>query len=485
MKLFVIGWDNDDKDYADVILGLKKRGHEIAYWVGNNQDYFEKNNKQQFNNTVFQYFRDAVNGIPPKELENIIFDPPSEDLIKQFYDTELTVQTMMRKFLGSGKSLLEMRHTYYHYLQYWQGVIKKFKPDVVIFCLWPHSGYDYVLYCLAKSLGIKTIMFSFTRVSDRLLLLNDLTIGSRALQEELERNKNRQFNIEDLSPDIRKDYQRQIGNDIGAVPTDLKLTKKKYSRSLFSTKKMGIILKAFFDFSIFKKVFFYLVNKIGPNLVKEYKKFQIIPDFDKKFVYVPLHFQPEASTSPLGGLFIDQILMIEILSAAIPDDWLIYVKENPFQWLIGGYYFGQFRYKNYYEELNKLKKVRLVPVEINSLELIRKAEVIASVTGTAGWEAVLRSKPAMVFGHAWYKDCPGIFKVESVESCQKAIKDILEGFTISKQDMINYLVSFDRSSHHGYFEEWVKKQSVVQGSELTKSFLNALIKEIEGIEAVG
>ena len=32
--------------------------------------------------------------------------------------------------------------------------------------------------------------------------------------------------------------------------------------------------------------------------------------------------------------------------------------------------------------------------------------------GTAGWEAVVREKPCLLFGSLWYQDCPEVFKID-------------------------------------------------------------------------
>ncbi|MDP2946803.1 MAG: capsule biosynthesis protein, partial [Nanoarchaeota archaeon] len=91
----------------------------------------------------------------------------------------------------------------------------------------------------------------------------------------------------------------------------------------------------------------YIANKFKQNLKKEYNSVQTKPDFDKKFIYVPLNLQPECSTSPQGNIFVDQILMIETLSASLPSDWIIYVKEHPIQWLRRGLNFFYYLYQGY------------------------------------------------------------------------------------------------------------------------------------------
>jgi hypothetical protein len=126
-------------------------------------------------------------------------------------------------------------------------------------------------------------------------------------------------------------------------------------------------------------------------------------DFNCKYVYFPLHLQPEMTTSALGGPFVDQALAIELLSSILPNDIKIYVKENPKQ-------MGFMRGPTFFHRVQRLKNVQLVPENINSHELIRNSIFVATITGTAGWEALSAGKVALVFGNAWYRSLPGAIK---------------------------------------------------------------------------
>ena len=127
-----------------------------------------------------------------------------------------------------------------------------------------------------------------------------------------------------------------------------------------------------------------------------------------KYVYVPLHLQPEMTTCALGGKYDDQALLLEDLRQWLPDDIWIFIKENPKQ----GKRFPPaasrlYRNKRFFQRISALKRVRFVPQEHSSAELIQGSEFVATVTGTAGFEALLRGKQCLVFGRAWYRKFSG------------------------------------------------------------------------------
>ncbi len=126
-------------------------------------------------------------------------------------------------------------------------------------------------------------------------------------------------------------------------------------------------------------------------------------DLDCKFVYFPLHLQPEMTTSALGGTFSDQLLALEKLSQILPDDCSIYVKENPKQG-------GQMRGAQFFHRINRIRNVHWLPSYANTYELIQNCQFVAVVTGTAGWEAICMKKKALVFGRPWFRNFPGIIQ---------------------------------------------------------------------------
>tara|TARA_B110000971_G_scaffold218734_1_gene258189 strand:- start:2422 stop:3798 length:1377 start_codon:yes stop_codon:yes gene_type:complete len=111
---------------------------------------------------------------------------------------------------------------------------------------------------------------------------------------------------------------------------------------------------------------------------------------NKKFVYIPLHLEPEATVILYSTYFQNQIEMARIIAKVLPYGWEIIVKENPKMMGI--------RNKEFYKTFNELPNVRFISQSIESSELIKKSQIVVSLSGTASLEAYLLDKPAILFG---------------------------------------------------------------------------------------
>jgi hypothetical protein len=173
---------------------------------------------------------------------------------------------------------------------------------------------------------------------------------------------------------------------------------------------------------------------------------------DTPYIYVPLHYQPEKTTSPEGGVFVSQRMMVDLLSKCIPPNWLVYVKEHPVQLSIGnrkakGH---QGRIPAFYDDIAALPNVKLISLAHDSFVLIDHAQAVATVTGTTGWEAVIRGKPALIFGHAWYKGCEGVFEASTETSCRQALARIQGDYAIDRRKVFLFLQALEQVGIVGY-----------------------------------
>jgi hypothetical protein len=475
MKVFLI-WPGD-REVKILIDKIAAAGHELLYWVCSPEDLKLAG---EFKGTILHDHFEAWDGKPAAGVPAEKFPPAGRDLIEKFLKTESVALTMMNKRFDK-LCVDERRHIYYSMLGYWNGVLDLYKPDAVVFATVPHTVYNYILYDLARARGLKTVMFENPWVSDRALIYNDYQEGSWRLKKALKMNAGKLFRLDDLSADLKNYYLLKTGSD--PVPLYMKHQKKELTG--LSGWKLTLLgaWRSFWQGQFFNAARSFIAKRLGPNLKKEYKKLQKSPDWSSKFVYLPLGYQPERTSSPQGGIFVDQVLMIEILSAALPANWKIYVKEHPSQWWVRtGIEYSSNRYPGYYDRIGRIKNVQLVPIDTSTFRLINNCQAVASSGGTAGWEGAMRNKPTLNFGFPWYKDLPGLFNVFDVPSTKDAFAKISAGFRISPDIVLNFLKSYDEATFHGSVEAMFWEDTELDRSSSFSNIGDSTVRELERLD---
>ncbi len=118
------------------------------------------------------------------------------------------------------------------------------------------------------------------------------------------------------------------------------------------------------------------------------------------FIYLPLHLEPEENVHAIGGAYRNQLDAVVALHDQLPPGWTLLLKENPKQSF-------QHRGEPFDARLAALPNVRFAEPALASDLLLARARLVASITGTAGYEALLLGKPCLYFGEAWYASLPG------------------------------------------------------------------------------
>jgi len=197
------------------------------------------------------------------------------------------------------------------------------------------------------------------------------------------------------------------------------------------------------------------------------------PDFGVPYVYVALHSQPERSTSPNGGIFADQVLMVEVISKSLPPGWQVYVKEHvsqfkPYQAA------ERSRSEAFYRVMAELPGVRLVPTDTNTFQMIDHARAVATVTGTVGLEAILRGVPVLAFGHAWYRGCEGVFSISTEADCRLMLERIADGFQVNPRNVRLFLKALGDTALRGFIDPIYQERSGIPVDENVDTLVNTL-----------
>jgi hypothetical protein len=254
-------------------------------------------------------------------------------------------------------------------------------------------GWEYLAYYICKKLNIRTI-----------LVLND--VGDRFFYvEDIEDYGvfNTALNIFDktLMVDISKD-------DINFNP-DFN-SKNPVFYNMFGFKEIFYLFIRIIYMFLFKGmnrfydsiIYFHNIKKITifrKNFNKLISSLSVVDDLNKKFIYFPMHLQPEASSTTRCGIFEDQVLVVEILANLFPE-YLILIKDNYNQENMAR------RSAGFYERIKRLGNVLEVSPSMDSQALISRSNFVAVINGTAGWESLFLNKRVITFGSPFYKSAP-------------------------------------------------------------------------------
>lgn len=290
----------------------------------------------------------------------------------------------------------EWAHVHYHFenaLNFYSRMLREREIDTVLFWIVPHEGNYIVLYHLAQELGLRTVLCLQAVYGNAFWIMEG-------------------FESYGLSP-----VTNAQGNTIPFDPKPdtlfyVKGMQKPLRSHSWLIQNFGLAAEVAGRAAMLQFLWKpYSLNKSVSKLRYSWRKYQhqgmnhdqfhdLIPE--RKFIYFPLHHQPELSADIIGRRYVDQTLAIEELRRAAPDDIAIYVKENPRQTSL-------MRGEAFFRRLADLPNVYLMRHYVSSLELSAQSQMLATVTGSAAYEALQMGKPVLSFGDAWFRGLPGVF----------------------------------------------------------------------------
>ncbi|MDO8562171.1 MAG: hypothetical protein Q7S05_05140, partial [bacterium] len=300
MKLFLI-WPTQAPEVNVLLNELTNAGHEIAYWVG---EYPVAHLNPR--GCVFHDHYDAWDGKPAAALKDVAFAPVSADLASKCFAVESAALSMMDKRYDSAP-VSERKHIYYAMLSYWNGVLDRYKPDAVVFANIPHSVYNYILYELARARGLRTPCFEETWVASRFLMYEDFWNGSDELRTEIKRTLAHGAKESELGEELRAYWEEQTRPHSQAAPVYMANRRSTSEGWGLLKHRVRIAYKALLAGNLPSLVYGYIRRPGKKDLKKEYARVVREADWNTPFVYFPLHFQPERTTSPQGGVYNDQL----------------------------------------------------------------------------------------------------------------------------------------------------------------------------------
>ena len=497
---------------------LDEYGYKPVWWVGCafSTDDMKSEVLQNFSDMVYQYYVDAWKGRFPKEVEKKAQEKYLDvDFVKKTAQYELQAIKMLDRMDQDLRSFnfMERQRHFRNMLKQWMAVIDIYKPDLVINSDIPHRFFDYLLFLLCKEKGIPYITFQHTQFPGRFFPLKnnffslmDLFVEDWKYYEKFENVKNSiPSDILSAYEKINKEYDEAIPDymvkqfDLQKESDGFGFMIKRWFRKFATVyrpyllgKPAGgqIIGHCAYDKRADKKYeesdgniyqherMLVKVNKYKKELKQIYESLTSNPDYGEKYVVHFLHYQPEATTCPGGDIFVDQRLCIELLLKYLPSDYKIYVKEHPSQFM--RYMIGHTgRMRDLYDDLIKNERVKLISTTIDSFELIKYAQAVGTVTGTVGWEAMVRKKPVIAFGLSWYENyTKGVLRVTDEDSA-KNMTQFIENYHYDEHSLLAYLAAVEQNTKLAYYWPGQKaKLSNLSEEECVNNIVESIVEQL-------
>ncbi|TLX83754.1 MAG: hypothetical protein E6K98_04295 [Thaumarchaeota archaeon] len=305
-----------------------------------------------------------------------------------------------------------------HECRFFENVLQEIKPDFLIIKL-TDSHQSQLLLDLCKALGIKSLMMGPTRFGYRYTIYSDYdnttnfftmdTGGPNRSTVELQNYMNKYHALKEittLESTLKFPIWKKIKKYVQYLSSVSSEDYKNYYAH-FGRTKLPIIL----NFVFLKR--FYRKSFVDKNFIRKIEK-------NTKFIYFPLHYEPERSLLLVAPFYRNQLTVISQIARSLPVDYQLYVKEHAVMYL------NAWRDISYYKKLLDIPNVRLVHPTVNHEELMKNCSLLITIAGTAGLEVSFYNKPVIVFADVSYTMLPSVYRLKNIEELPQAIKVMLK-----------------------------------------------------------
>jgi hypothetical protein len=393
---------NNNINYRNLLFFLKKVGDNFPIIIEQNfkkkkinilkqAKIYEK--KYKFN---FSYLMSFERGIGRGYLSNVDNYP---EIVRANWNYEKKLEYILYEFM------------------YLENTIKTKKTNFIL-SLVPNPA----IYIIAKFYKIKYFSLAYSKLGERFIWSDNSYPDNLKLIKSVKTKDNyKQKSVSDIKNIIKKNSST-YGHSV-----------HKYG--FFQNFKI-LVFYIFLEFyriirNTKKKNSYYFLSNLSRIISRPYIYRKILKDglcFDQikkmKYIYVPLHLEPEMALQNFSPEFNNQYEMISWISKSLPSDYHVIIKEHPEMYGL--------RTLNYLNKLMQIPNLSIAKPNINSLDLITKSQAVATITGTAAFEAIYLEKPVLSFGlHQIINFLSSVHYCSNFKETQNGIEKILNGITVN------------------------------------------------------
>lgn len=411
--------------------------------------------------------------------------PLDEDLITKMRDCEALFMYMMIRHESSRiVPYIQRKQLYITHLTFWNDFLERNRINLLLSSTLPHEMPDHIIYALCKLKNIPVIFSHAAPIKDTSFLQYDIEESVVSIKKRLEEIEQENPDEVQLSEQLEEYFNKQtkpVGTLSVIYPEKPRGIIAQFGKQILSATGAFIhwVPTLFSVRDWYRRLLKVHSAYRQYMLCRFYDMHASTPDMQATFIYYPLQYQPECSTCPMAGAFVDQDVSIHMLSRAVPDNVLIYVKEHPRQRTQG----TAGRNIDLYKKLLAMPNVKLIAHESSTFDLREHCCAVATGTGTAGLEALFREKPVFLFGHTFYQYADGVHIIRTNKDCVAATKAVFEeGKKPTLKSVRRFLKAVDDTRMHLAIGGWYLEISDKTIEESTQVFTDALRSELQKLQ---
>ena len=344
-----------------------------------------------------------------------------------FVDVKKQVIASLNRHDSSGTFRLVDREVYFQQsLLEILSLLSRNRVTHLFFDITPHVSRDYMLYWVAKSLGLKVMFLQPVPWAGLAIPKNALDScvspdpaiwnfdGSNEASEffryAIGQGKTLVNNLRESNAGWVAKYQGPEIRKLDARPPS-------FSRILASVRQKMLGRNA---------ISFSGLNKWGlvEQLLAVFLEWRLRRDFLKArlsinsaglilprdYVFFALTHEPERTFFPEALPHESQFDVALQIAANLKPGHTLLVKEHETQFVPGRRGYAS-RSLQFYRTLMQVENIQIVPSTASAKSLVRSSRAVISATGTICLEAALQGKPSYYFGNPWWAGFPGTSKI--------------------------------------------------------------------------
>jgi hypothetical protein len=192
----------------------------------------------------------------------------------------------------------------------------------------------------------------------------------------------------------------------------------------------------------------FLTNlKFNSNRLKNFINYRKIKydkcDANDEYYFYPLHLEPEAVVLYWAdGIYSNQVKLIENIAAQLPIGISLYVKDHP-------HLYG-YRDVIDYQRLQQIPNVKLLPPYLPGKKIIKDSKGVVTISGTAGFEALLMNKHVITFGSPFYRVFNRVFDVRNIRDLREVFYSLRDVQYEDDAELYKFVLAYLKSQKNGF-----------------------------------